>query len=514
MRAQEFAVELDRLGPDTDRHYERNERRREDGDGRREARPDRLPLFPPLPPAESYPLDALGPILGEAARAIARKVQAPAAIAAQSVLAAASLAVQAHADVRMPYGQRRPLSLYLVSSASSGDRKSTTDNEALWPVTRREDALQEMYGRDHQEWLVTYAAWSAEKKKIEGDRKLGFEDRRFALTTLGPEPQPPIRPVLTSAEPTFEGLIKSWPSMPAAQGVFSAEGGQFTGGHGMAQENRLRTAAGFSVLWDGKPVTRVRALDGVSVLKGRRLAMHLMVQPEAAAAFMSDPVLRDQGLLSRILVAAPDSIAGTRLFRVATAADAEQIRRYHARMLSLLEGWPSVIDHAQGLQPRELPMSEAAEARWRDFYNWIEERSGPQGDLRLVRDFASKAAEHAARIAGVLAIVADEHALEISAEIMTAAARLATWYTDEATRLQQACRTDPALLRAQALLDWLRARDEQDVKFSDILRLGPAPTRTKKEADAAVRTLMEHNLVEEVRERPRLIRVAGASTRS
>lgn len=129
---------------------------------------------------------------------------------------------------------------------------------------------------------------------------------------LGPEPQAPIRPVLTSAEPTFEGLIKSWPSMPPAQGVFSAEGGQFTGGHGMAQESRLRTAAGFSVLWDGKPITRVRALDGVSVLKGRRLAMHLMVQPEAAATFMSDPVLRDQGLLSRILVAAPDSIAGKR----------------------------------------------------------------------------------------------------------------------------------------------------------------------------------------------------------
>ena len=71
----------------------------------------------------------------------------------------------------------------------------------------------------------------------------------------------------------------------------------------MAQENRLRTAAGFSALWDGTQITRIRAVDGVSVLKGRRLAMHLMVQPEAATAFLSDPVLRDQGsLLSRILV--------------------------------------------------------------------------------------------------------------------------------------------------------------------------------------------------------------------
>ncbi|MBF0819946.1 DUF3987 domain-containing protein, partial [Streptococcus acidominimus] len=104
MRAQAFAAELDRLGPDADGRYERDERHRDDGAGQRETKPERLPLFPPLPPAAPYPLDALGPILGEAASAIARKVQAPAAIAAQSVLAAASLAVQAHADVRMPYG--------------------------------------------------------------------------------------------------------------------------------------------------------------------------------------------------------------------------------------------------------------------------------------------------------------------------------------------------------------------------------------------------------------------------
>lgn len=495
MRAHHFAAELDRLRPDGQDNYGR-------------VQSEQLPLFPPLPPAEPYPLDALGPILGEAARAIARKVQAPAAIAAQSVLAAASLAAQAHADVRMPYGQRRPLSLYLVSSAFSGDRKTTTDNEALWSVCRREDALQETHGRAYQDWTVTHAAWSAEKKKIENDRKLVFEARKVLLTELGPEPQAPVRPVLTSAEPTFEGLVKSWPNMPPALGVFTVEGGQFTAGHGMAAENRLRTAAGFSILWDGKPVTRVRALDGVSILKGRRLAMHLMVQPDAAAAFLSDPVLRDQGLLSRILVAAPDSIAGTRLFRAVTTDDADQIRRYHACMLNLLEKAPEA-DRVQGLMPRELTMSTTAEDRWRDFYNWIEERCGAGGDLRPIRDFAAKAAEHAARIAGVLAIVADEHASQISAEIMTAAVRLTTWYTDEALRLQQACRTDPTLLRAKALLDWLGNRNEAAVKFSDVLRLGPAPTRTKKEADAAVRTLIEHNLVEEVSERPRLIRVAG-----
>jgi hypothetical protein len=139
-------------------------------------------------------------------------------------------------------------------------------------------------------------------------------------------------------------------------------------------------------------------------------------------------------------------------------------------------------------------MGEAAEARWRDFYNWIEERCGPQGDLHPIRDSAAKAAEHAARIAGVLTIVADERTAEIPTETMSAAVQLATWYVDE------------ALLRAQALLDWLGSRDKSEVKFSDVLRLGPAPTRVKKEADRALRILVEHNLVEEVSQKPRLIR--------
>jgi hypothetical protein len=73
--------------------------------------------------------------------------------------------------------------------------------------------------------------------------------------------------------------------------VFTAEGGQFTGGHGMSEERRLETAGIYSELWDGKPVKRLRAQDGATVLYGRRLSIHLMIQPNAAAAFLSNDLL-------------------------------------------------------------------------------------------------------------------------------------------------------------------------------------------------------------------------------
>ncbi|GJE04365.1 YfjI family protein [Methylobacterium isbiliense] len=514
-----FAEEMAELGPElnwppyNDAPHRDQPRRCTTGNSQL-TQTEKLPLFPPLPPAEPYPVEALGPILADAAAVIARKVQVPDAIAAQSVLSAASLAAQAHADVLLPYGQSRPLSIYIVTIASSGDRKSTADNEALWPIRRREETLHLYFKQEFQGWLVTHAAWTAEKRRIEADRKLGFENRKIALAALGPEPETPLRPVLTSAEPTFEGLVKSWSDTPAALGVFTSEGGQFTGGHAMSAENRLRTAAGFSVLWDGQPVTRMRALDGVTILRGRRLAMHLMIQPGAAAEFLADPVLRDQGLLSRVLVAAPDSIAGTRRYRRPVAEDEVFLRAYHARILALLEApWPLSGDRAKGLQPRPLRMIEAAEDLWRDFYDRIEERCAPNGDLRPVRDFAAKAAEHAARIAGVLTVIADERAVDIDPETIRRALRLTSWYVEEVVRLHRSCRPDPALLRAQALLDWLGSRNEAETKFSAILQLGPGPTRTKKEAEAAIDVLKVHGWVAESSQRPRTIRlIPGGSS--
>jgi Protein of unknown function (DUF3987) len=103
------------------------------------------PLVSPAIPPVPYPINALGDVLSEAARAIAAKVQCADAMAAQSVLAVASLAAQALADVRLPYGQTRPLSLFCVTIASSGDRKTSADSEAMAPVRMREKQLREVF---------------------------------------------------------------------------------------------------------------------------------------------------------------------------------------------------------------------------------------------------------------------------------------------------------------------------------------------------------------------------------
>src|SRR5262249_30794249 len=71
------------------------------------------PLRRTVSPPDPYPIDALSPILAGMARALMAVVQAPDAICGQSVLAAAALTVQAHADVTMD-GRTFPVSQFAI----------------------------------------------------------------------------------------------------------------------------------------------------------------------------------------------------------------------------------------------------------------------------------------------------------------------------------------------------------------------------------------------------------------
>ena len=70
---------------------------------------------PGNPAGRAISCRGVGSVLAPAAQAIQVKVQAPIAISAQSVLAAATLVAQAHADVELPTGQTRPLSSFFIT---------------------------------------------------------------------------------------------------------------------------------------------------------------------------------------------------------------------------------------------------------------------------------------------------------------------------------------------------------------------------------------------------------------
>ena len=446
-----------------------------------------------IPPGEPFPIDALGQALGDAARAIVDKVQCADGLAASSILAAASLAGQAHCDVIIPAtGAPKPLSLFLVSVAATGDRKSSADAEASWPMRQREKKLREIYEGASIDYRHAKRAYDTALAKAEK----GADDRyevEAALRAVGDEPQAPLLPILTTDEPTIEGLAKLFEKGQPSLGLFSDEGGAFLGGHALASEHRLRTMAALSSIWDGSPIRRIRAGDGASILLGRRLALHLMLQPEASRGLLADAMAADQGLLSRILVCAPASRAGARFQKPLAATTELALRRYGARLLELLEKpTPLIPGTVNALEPHRLQFDVQAAAAWGRLADEIEKKLGAGGEYEPIRGFANKLAEHAARIAGVLALVDNPDAREIDAEPLGRAAAIVDFYASEALRLFEAGGVSAEILQAEKLLQWLETWPEASIALVPIYQKGPRSIRDKQTAKKVVKVLEDH----------------------
>ena len=226
------------------------------------AEPDpKRPLFRPLPPAPAFPMHALD-ALRDAAEAIQKRTQAPAAICAQSVLAAATLAVQAHRDVELPGGGRRPLVGLFASVAESGERKTSVDRLALAPAYKVEEQWREEREGQVNAFVNDMDAWKAAreavKKKHKGDRAAICE----ALNAVGPEPKAPPQAMLLVGDFSPEALVLHLRDSRPWAGVFTSEGGVLVGGHAFNDEKAMATGALLNTLWDGNPIRRVRVQIG------------------------------------------------------------------------------------------------------------------------------------------------------------------------------------------------------------------------------------------------------------
>lgn len=423
------------------------------------------PLFRSVDAPEPYPIDALGPLKAPTL-AIYAHTKAPIAICAQAVLGAVALVAQGHADVILPTGQAKPISLFLLTIAPSGDRKSAVDSLALSAIHEYESELRDRHRADTKVYEQERAIWEAKQAEAKSRMKStktrqsdSSYDGEADLRAIGLAPEPPLTPVLVCPEPTFEGYCKLTAQGLPALGLFSAEGGSFIGGFGMSKDQKLKTAAGISSVWDGDPIKRVRAGDGSTVLAGRRLSLHLMAQPEVADQMLGDELLVSQGLLSRLLVAAPESTAGTRLYGDAPDEARADLSLYRRRLAELVAAPCPIREGTRNeLMPRALPLHHEARQIWISFHDYIEKKLGKDSELAAIAGLANKAPEHAARLAALLTLWRDLGASAVRADEMASATNLMQFYLAETLRLRGAAAINPKLRLAQRVFDWIQER--------------------------------------------------------
>ena len=147
---------------------------------------------------------------------------------------------------------------------------------------------------------------------------------------------------------------------------------------------------------------------------------------------------------------------------------------YNERIRALLETVPEYWPEGDGyeLKPRDLHMHDDARAMWIAFYNEIERQQANGDALEGARPFASKAAEHAARFAGIITMVENPAATQIDSAAMDGAIELAGFYMGEHLRLTGAGRHDRHGGDLRCLLNWMQEASTT-VPKKDVLQKSP-----------------------------------------
>jgi hypothetical protein len=453
---------------------------------------DPLPLARELDPATPFPVEALGAVGAAVVEQMHAVIQAPEALIGQSILAAMNQVAQPFANVIID-GRVSPLSDFFLTLGESGERKSAVDAWALAQVRERQRALMAKYRTERDEFEQAALVYDAHAKRVLADKKLSSEAKQARLAETQ-RPTAPVMPLFIVSEPSTEAiqrqLIIGLPSI----GLVNDEGGQFLGGYAMSAEKRLGTLTTLSRLWDRGEFDRVRIGDGSGSYYGRRLTLHLMVQPAVASSLLADPLAREQGFLARCLVSFPQSTAGQRRYTETDIAQTPAYRAYTQRMTALLDqAWPLSAENE--LDPPLIALTPSAKSTWVAIYNDIERGLGANGRLAPVRSLASKAPEHIARLAGTFAVFDGD--AQIDTSHIDRAALLMQHYLAEALRQWGAGQVTAELKLAQEVLNWLRDKmgPGRVIPIAEIYRKGPSAIRSAGAARKVLHVLVQHGWV-------------------
>lgn len=416
--------------------------------------------FEPQP----YPVTALGP-LADACTAIAEGAQMAPAMAGQCLLTSAALLAQSRANVRTLAGVK-PVSLYALTIADSGEGKTTGEGAALSAICEHQKGAAKAY-RDKVEQIARGAA-NAKK----GD----------------PKSETPRKPYRVMRDGTVEGIRREFAEGMPSQGLFTSEAAALLCGYGMNADNRAKSAAAFNSLWDDGAISVSRGIAGRIEVYDRRLSLHWLIQPEAVRNGLHDPLLTNMGFWPRFLVTWPEPGPPKKARDFRPDKD-PRIVRFWEQCQSMLT--------PLGEDCGGLPIIEAtseAHALICEFFERIErEAKSAGGVLEAVKPFAVRATEQLFRIAAVLAVF--ESRWEIDAQAARDAMALTlnsleTWLAIYGER-EEADATRFAL----TLFDWLLRQPGQRATETAMLRIGPKPLRSKNRRDTSLATLSQKRLV-------------------
>ena len=446
-----------------------------------------------------FPFHMLPPSIRDAVWEAGHYVKAPTPLIASSAFGAISLACQGLVDVERPRGLVGPTSLFLLTIAESGERKTSADKEFMAPIVHFEDHQTQKAVSALAKYEAAIFIWNLKKKslsarilQLEGKGSQDDDELELQLSEhLVAKPQRPrtVKWIFGNTSP--EALAKSMHAGSSSVGLMADEGSQILNGRAAGDLPLIND------LWGGGTirVDRSNSDDSFSV-KDARITISGMVQQKSFGKFLSGrgALARDNGFLSRCLINDPQSTQGFREDYSLEKPKQPALEAFRKRLTEIMES-SLAEEGSAGVERTVLTFSPNAKVKWVDFSNYIERNLGPGGALAEVRDAASKTAENVARMAALFHFF-EGRTGEIQEDSVDQALRICEWYLLEFRRIFHSPPPIPQpQLDALEIDSWLRnyfrSSGNYVVQKNYVMQRGPNQMRVKERLDPALRLLTQ-----------------------
>lgn len=449
------------------------------------------------PNHQPYPIDCLPEIIKTPVVAYQKYGQQPISLIASAALANVSLACQSMANIARDHLLISPVSLYFLIVANSGERKSAVDKTFSSGIRKWQTSNRDRLEPKVRAAQIVHHAWKSEcdgiikqirKASHNGENTTYLQDTLKEL--LQDEPEIPLTPELFFEDITQEAftnnLAHNWPS----SSLWSDEAGIILSGYGM-QNNTTKFIATLNRLWDGNPFITHRKTAKSFTVTDRRLTMSLMMQPLLLEQLLKrgGGITRQSGFLARSLIAQPTSSMGERHYKEPPES-LDGFLEFHNRISTCLDESIN-LDHRGCHDIPTLTFSELAKIKWIEFFNSVETGLSSSNEWLHIQDFASKSAENAARLAGLLHLFTGQQD-SISTESVEHAIGIIRWHLIETKRIlvpNAPIKSDNE--DAIKLLNWLKIKQIQVTTPRHLQQY--SPIRDKISRNKAIATLIAHH---------------------
>ncbi|WP_440616923.1 YfjI family protein [Cysteiniphilum sp. 6C5] len=448
-----------------------------------------------------YPIDALPEIIRNAVKSYADYGQQPIALLANSALSNISLACQGLANVARDAVLVSPISMYFITVASSGERKSAADKVFGQGIEEWELETTQSLLPEYQRMKNEHTTWSIKRKGLlmmlkrmaKAGENADEQETQYDSVMLD-EPEIPLLPKLKYEDITVEALSENLSKEYPNGSIWSDEAGIFLSSPTMQKDN-TKFASILNRLWDGKPISIHRKTMGNIFIKDRRFTLNLMMQPLLLEQMTKkhDGINRNSGFFARTLFAYPESTMGNRYYKEPASSVNEDLERFHARIKSCLNKTLPVDQYGFGHIPT-LKFSQTAKSVWVKYFDYIESAIANEYHWHSIHDLASKASENIARLSALLHIFDDQQGTEIRVNYVESAYQIIEWHLNEAKRIFGDHKETQVEHDAKVILKWIREKELVETTPKDILR--SSPLRDKARRDKALKLLEKTHYIQ------------------